>query len=62
MENNQKTGKLLEVKDLHVSFFTPAGKKNKKFEHSVLFMVNWRQFIQARLRFDFQITRNNSRE
>ena len=26
MENNQKTGKLLEVKDLHVSFFTPAGE------------------------------------
>lgn len=26
MEQNQKTGKLLEVKDLHVSFFTPAGE------------------------------------
>ena len=26
MENNEKSGKLLEVKDLHVSFFTPAGE------------------------------------
>ena len=26
MEENVKTGKLLEVKDLHVSFFTPAGE------------------------------------
>ena len=26
MEEKQKTGKLLEVKDLHVSFFTPAGE------------------------------------
>ena len=26
MEQNEKTGKLLEVKDLHVSFFTPAGE------------------------------------
>lgn len=26
MENKEKTGKLLEVKDLHVSFFTPAGE------------------------------------
>lgn len=26
MEENQKSGKLLEVKDLHVSFFTPAGE------------------------------------
>ena len=24
MENNEKSGKLLEVKDLHVSFFTAA--------------------------------------
>ena len=26
MENKEKTGKLLEVRDLHVSFFTPAGE------------------------------------
>ena len=26
MEHTEKTGKLLEVKDLHVSFFTPAGE------------------------------------
>ena len=26
MENTEKTGKLLEVKDLRVSFFTPAGE------------------------------------
>ena len=26
MEQNEKSGKLLEVKDLRVSFFTPAGE------------------------------------
>ena len=26
MAQTEKTGKLLEVKDLHVSFFTPAGE------------------------------------
>lgn len=26
MENNEKSGKLLEVKDLHVSFFTPPAR------------------------------------
>ena len=26
MENKEKTGKLLEVRDLHVSFFTPPAR------------------------------------
>ena len=27
---NEKTGKLLEVKDLRVSFFTPAGERSEE--------------------------------
>ena len=29
MEQNEKSGKLLEVKDLRVSFFTPAGERHQ---------------------------------
>ncbi len=32
MEQNEKSGKLLEVKDLRVSFFTPAGQGRQRHQ------------------------------
>lgn len=35
MDHTEKNGKLLEVKDLHVSFFTPAGEVKARGRHQL---------------------------